>query len=111
MSPLRGMPVTGLEPWLNHPGAVNPTHGASPFPLPRVITLVMLKSSETGSSHPSPHDWGTEGTRLIRGGSMDTREEHDSGKLDRTRTLFATNKVRAFRCPPSIPPLQFLETN
>lgn len=62
-------------PWLNHPGTVNLSRGASPFLLPRVITLVMLKPSETGSSLPSPND-GTDEIS-IRGGIMDTREEHD----------------------------------
>lgn len=75
-------------------------------PFPRVIALVMLKSSEAGSSHLSPGDWATEGTHLVRGGSMDTREEHDSGKLACTRTLLATNKVRGFHLL-----LQFLEVN
>lgn len=62
-----------------HPGTLNLTHGASPFLLPRVFTLVMLKPSETGLSLPFPNDWGTEETCLIRDGSMNTREEHDSG--------------------------------
>lgn len=69
----------------------------------------MLKPSETGSSLPFPNDWGTEEICLVRGGSMDTREEHDSGETTQGPSLLQHSQ--GFQVSSFLSPLQFLETN
>lgn len=88
---------------------MNLTHEASPFLLSRVITLVMLKPSGTGSNLPFQNDWGTEEIRLVSGGSMDTREERDSSETVQGPSLL--RHTQGFQVSSFLSLLQFLETN